>query len=109
MHLTMLMQEIWSEVVATLKSQYGGLTGGSDGVERQRLAFIQQWSSSPTLESMDVQNFETMISNNVLKSSPINLLTKVGHDNEIYGEVQARIECHSQNSHKSLDDNEIYS
>ena len=32
--------EIWSEVVATLKSQYDGLAGGSDEVERQRLAFI---------------------------------------------------------------------
>ena len=41
-HPVMLMQEIWSEVVATLKSQYDGLKGGSDGVERQRLAFIQQ-------------------------------------------------------------------
>ena len=37
---TMLMQEIWSEVVATLKSQSDGLKGDSDGVERQRLAFV---------------------------------------------------------------------
>ena len=51
----MLMQEIWSEVVATLKSQYDGLKGDSDGVERQLLAFIQQWSSSPFLESMGIQ------------------------------------------------------
>ena len=53
-HPIMLMQEIWSEVVATLKSQYDGLKGGSDGVERQRLAFIQQWSSSPFLESVGI-------------------------------------------------------
>ena len=32
---TMLLQEIWSESVATLKSQYDSLKGGSDGVERQ--------------------------------------------------------------------------
>ena len=32
-HPIMLMQEIWSEVVATLKSQYDGLKGDSDGVE----------------------------------------------------------------------------
>ena len=49
---TMLLQEIWSESIATLKSQYDGLKGGSDGVERQRIAFIQQWSSSPFLESV---------------------------------------------------------
>ena len=49
-----LMQEIWSEVVATLKSQYDGLKDDSDGVERQRLAFIQQWSSSPFIESMGI-------------------------------------------------------
>ena len=48
----MLLQEIWSESIATLKSQYDGLKGGSDGVERQRIAFIQQWSSSPFLESV---------------------------------------------------------
>ena len=48
-HQTMLMQEIWS-VVATWKSQCDGLTGGTDGAEIQRLAFIQQWSSSPFLE-----------------------------------------------------------
>ena len=46
------MQEIWSEIVAILKSQYDGLKGGSDGVERQRITFIQQWSSSPFLESV---------------------------------------------------------
>ena len=51
-HPTRLMQEIWSEIVATLKRQYDGLKGGSDGVERQRMAFIQQWSSSPFLESV---------------------------------------------------------
>ena len=34
-HPLMLMQEIWSEVVVTLASQYNGLKGGSDGVERQ--------------------------------------------------------------------------
>ena len=51
-HPTMLLQEIWSESVATLKSQYDGLKGGSDGVERKRIAFIQQWSSSPFLESV---------------------------------------------------------
>ena len=34
-HPTKLMQEIWSEIVATLKSQYDGLKGVSDGVERQ--------------------------------------------------------------------------
>ena len=28
----MLMQEIWSEVVATLKSQYDGLMGDSDSM-----------------------------------------------------------------------------
>ena len=49
---TMLLQEIWSESVATLKSQYDGLKGDSDGVERQRIAFIQQWMSSPFLESV---------------------------------------------------------
>ena len=32
-HPTRLLQEIWSEIVATLKSQYDGLKGGSDGVE----------------------------------------------------------------------------
>ena len=48
------MQEICSEVVATLKMQYDGLNGGSDGVVRQQLAFIQQWSSSPFLESMGI-------------------------------------------------------
>ena len=55
-HPTRLMQEIWSEVVATLKSQYDGLKlkGGSVGVERQRIAFIQQWSSSPFLESVGI-------------------------------------------------------
>ena len=36
----MLMQQIWSEIVATLKSQYDGLKDDSDGVERPRLAFI---------------------------------------------------------------------
>ena len=46
-HPTMLMQEIWSEIVPTLKSQYDGFKGGCDGVERQRLAFIQQCSFSP--------------------------------------------------------------
>ena len=51
-HQTILLQEIWSEVVVTLKSKYDGLRGGFDGVERQRLAFIIQWSSSPFLESM---------------------------------------------------------
>ena len=30
------MQEIWSEIVVTLKSQYDGLKGGSDGVEINR-------------------------------------------------------------------------
>ena len=49
----MLMQEIWSEVVAPLNSQYDGLDG-SDGVERQQLAFIQQWSSSPFIESVGI-------------------------------------------------------
>ena len=29
-HPTMLLQEIWSEIVATLKSQYDGLKGGSE-------------------------------------------------------------------------------
>ena len=48
-HPVMLIQEIWSEVVATPKSQYDGLIDGSDGVER-RLALIQQWSSSPFIE-----------------------------------------------------------
>ena len=42
----MLMQEIWSEDATTMKSQYDGLKGGSNGVERQRIAFIQQWSYS---------------------------------------------------------------
>ena len=51
---TRLMQEIWSEIVATLKSQYDGLKGGSYGVERQRITFIQQWSSSPFLESVGI-------------------------------------------------------
>ena len=41
--------EIWSEVVVMLKSQYDGKSG-SDGAERQQLAFIQQ-QSSPFLES----------------------------------------------------------
>ena len=50
----MLKQEVWSEVVVTLKSQYDSLTGGYDGVERQRLAFIQQWSSFPFLESINI-------------------------------------------------------
>ena len=50
----MLMQEIWREVVATLKSQYGGRKGGSDGVERQQLVFIQLWSSSPFLELVGI-------------------------------------------------------
>ena len=45
----MLMQEIWSEDVATLKSQCNGLTGGSDGVERQRLAFINNGRPRPFL------------------------------------------------------------
>ena len=53
-HPTRLMQEIWSEIVPTLKSQYDGLKGDSDGVERQRIAFIQQWSSSPFLESVGI-------------------------------------------------------
>ena len=53
-HPIMLMQEIWSEVVATLKSQYDGLNGGSDEVEKQQLAFIQQWSCSPFLESVGI-------------------------------------------------------
>ena len=53
-HPTRLMQEIWSEIVATLKSQYDGLKGDSDGVERQRIAFIQQWSSSPFLELVGI-------------------------------------------------------
>ena len=53
-HPTRLLQEIWSETVATLKSQYDGLKGDSDGVERQRIAFIQQWSSSPFLESVGI-------------------------------------------------------
>ena len=35
LHQVVLLQEIWSEVVATLKSQYDDLTGGSDGVERK--------------------------------------------------------------------------
>mgnify|MGYP006973822640 CR=1 FL=1 len=39
---------------ATLKSQYDGYKGDSDGVERQRLAFIQQWSSSPFLELVGI-------------------------------------------------------
>ena len=30
----MLMQEIWNEVVTTLKRQYDGLNGESDEVER---------------------------------------------------------------------------
>ena len=34
-HPTMLLQEVWSEIVATLKSQYDGFKSGSDGVERQ--------------------------------------------------------------------------
>ena len=42
------------EVVATLKCQYNGLNGGYDGVERQQLAFIQQLSSSPFLESVGI-------------------------------------------------------
>ena len=46
----MLLQEIRSDVVTTLKIQYDGLTSGSDGVERQRLTFIQQWSSFPFFE-----------------------------------------------------------
>ena len=50
----MIMQEIWSEVVATLKSQYDGLKGSSDGVERQQLAYIQQWAPSPFLESVGI-------------------------------------------------------
>ena len=53
-HPTRLLQEIWSEIVATLKSQYDGLKGGSNGVERQRIAFIQQWLSSPFLESVGI-------------------------------------------------------
>ena len=53
-HLIMLMQDIWSQVVATLKSQYDGLKGRSDGVERQRIAFIQQWSCSPFLELVGI-------------------------------------------------------
>ena len=55
--------KIWSEVVATLKNQYNGIIGGSDGVERQQLAFIQQQLSSPFLESMGLHirwNFESL-------------------------------------------------
>mgnify|MGYP007007544202 CR=1 FL=1 len=44
-HQVTLLQEIWSEVVvATPMSQYDGIVGGSNRAERQRLAFIQQWS-----------------------------------------------------------------
>ena len=53
-HPTRLLQEIQSEIVAPLKSQYDGLKGGSEGVERQQIAFIQQWSSSPFLESVGI-------------------------------------------------------
>ena len=49
-----LMQEIWSEVVATLKIKYDGLKGDSNGVEKQGLAFIQQWSTSPFIESVSI-------------------------------------------------------
>ena len=41
------------EIVATLKSQYG-FKGGSDGVERKQLAFTQQWSSYPFLDSVGI-------------------------------------------------------
>ena len=50
MYLVMLMQWICNEVVGTLKSQYDGFTGVSDGIERQRIAFIQQWSYSSFIE-----------------------------------------------------------
>ena len=37
-----------------MKSQYDGLKDGSDGVEIRLLAFVQQWSSSPFLESVSI-------------------------------------------------------
>ena len=40
-HKATLLREIWSEAVATRKSQYDGITGGSKGAGRQRLTFIQ--------------------------------------------------------------------
>ena len=46
------LYNLWTFASSTLKSQYNGLTGKTDGAERQRLAFIQQWSSSPFLESV---------------------------------------------------------
>ena len=48
-HPTTLIQEIWSEVVATLKSQYDGLKGGSDRVEGKRLAFVNNGRPLPFL------------------------------------------------------------
>ena len=43
---------LWTFASSTLKSQYNGLTGRTDGAERQQLAFIQQWLFSPFLEPM---------------------------------------------------------
>ena len=40
MHYATILQEIWSEVVATLKIQYDGITSGFNTAERQRLAFM---------------------------------------------------------------------
>ena len=73
MHQAMSLQEIWSEVVATLKSKYNGLKGGSDGVEKQRLAFIQQWLSSPFLELSCLK--ETMPINDIKKYTKAEIIS----------------------------------
>ena len=54
MHLETLLQKIWNDVIATLKSQYDGILGKSNGAGRQQLAFIQQWSSSPFLDKIEL-------------------------------------------------------
>ena len=54
-HQAMLLQGIWSNIVATLKSQHDGITGGNDGSKGNDysssnngcpLPFLSHWAST---------------------------------------------------------------
>ena len=51
-HQIMWLQEMWCEVIVTLKNQYDGITGRSEKAKRQHLTLIQLWSSSSFPESI---------------------------------------------------------
>ena len=49
------IQEIWSELIHTLKGQFDAFQGLPESVERQRSLFHQQWSFFPFYSRISAQ------------------------------------------------------